>query len=137
MKATIRRVDYYYVMVRDRPGEAYRLLSLIASGGVDLLAFNAIPMGGDLTQLVIFPENKQELLDVGHQAGLELVGPHPAFLIQGDDQLAALVDIHGQLFEAQINVSASAGVTDSHGSYGYIIYVAPHDFERATRILEC
>ena len=137
MPATICRAQYFYVMVRDRPGEAYRLLNLLTSEGVNLLAFNAIPMGGDTTQLVIFPEDTQQLLDVGGHAGLNLGGPHCAFLTKGDDQLKALVDIHFKLFDEEINVSASSGVTDGRGAYGYIIYVAAHDFEKAARVLGC
>ena len=42
-----------------------------------------------------------------------LVGPHRAFLVQGDDHLGALAEIHRRLFEGNINVYASSGVTES------------------------
>jgi hypothetical protein len=136
MPAKIRRAEYFYLTVKDRPGEAYRLLSQLASGSVNLLAFSVVPMGGDSTQLMVFPEDVQQLRMFSERAKLTLVGPQAAFLIQGDDELGALVEIHHKLSDAQINVSASSGVTDGRGGFGYIVYVAPQDFERATRVLE-
>lgn len=136
MPAQIRRVEYYYITVKDRPGEAYRVLARLATGGVNLLAFSAVPMGGDTTQLTVFPANVQQLRAVDHEARLTLTGPQQAFLIQGDDELGALVDIHLKLSDSQINVSASSGVTDGRGGYGYVVYVAPNDFEKAARTLQ-
>ena len=135
MPAQIRRVEYYYMTVKDRPGEAYRVLAKLASGGVNLLAFSAVPMGGDTTQLTVFPADAQQVRALDHEGRLTLTGPQPAFLIQGDDELGALVDIHLKLSESQINVSASSGVTDGRGGYGYVVYVALQDFEKAARAL--
>ena len=42
MAYRIRRVEYYYTTVEDQPGEAYKLLSRLASLGVNLLAFTAV-----------------------------------------------------------------------------------------------
>ena len=38
-------VDYYKVMVWDRPGEGARVLSALSSAGVDLRAVHAFPAG--------------------------------------------------------------------------------------------
>ena len=65
------------------------------------------------------------------RAGMSLDGPHPAFLVQGDDKLGALTDIHQVLYQANVNIYASSGVTDGRGTFGYLIYVRPEDFERA------
>ena len=45
MYYSINRVDYFYTTVKDQPGEAFKLLSALADLGVNLLAFNAIPLG--------------------------------------------------------------------------------------------
>ena len=45
MGSEIRRVDYFYTMIQDQPGEAYKLLSRLADLGVNLLAFTAVPTG--------------------------------------------------------------------------------------------
>ncbi|MHB8810674.1 MAG: hypothetical protein ACYC9M_11755 [Desulfobulbaceae bacterium] len=135
MPFTIRRVEYYYTLVKDKPGEAYKLLNLLAGTGVNQLAFSAIPVGPDSTQLAVFPEEPAKLVNEARQTGIHLDGPHHALLIQGDDDLGALAGIHQKLFEANINVFASSGVTDGGGSYGYLIYVKEDDFNRAAETL--
>ena len=69
------------------------------------------------------------------EVGLVLDGPHPALLAQGDDELGALAGLHAKLFEAKVNVFASTGVTDGRGSYGYVLYVRPHEYDNAARAL--
>jgi hypothetical protein len=135
MPFNIRRVEYYYTLVTDKPGEAYKLLNLLAGIGVNQLAFSAIPIGPDSTQLAVFPEEPAKLVSEAKKSGIHLDGPHHALLIQGDDDLGALAGIHQKLFEANINVFASSGVTDGRGSYGYLIYVKEDDFNRAAETL--
>ncbi|MCL7489715.1 MAG: ACT domain-containing protein [Desulfobulbaceae bacterium] len=135
MPFTIQRVQYFYTTVRDQPGEAYKLLNLLSSMGVDQLAFSAIPVGPNSTQLAVFPEDPAKLASEAKLAGMVLDGPHHALLIQGDDELGSLAGIHQKLYEADINVYASSGVTDGRGSYGYLIYVKEDDFERAATTL--
>ena len=135
MPFTIERVQYYYTTVKDQPGEAYKLLNMLSGMGVNQLAFSAIPVGPNSTQLAVFPEDPDKLASEAKLAGMSLDGPHHALLIQGDDELGALAEIHQKLYEADINVYASSGVTDGRGSYGYLIYVKEDDFEKAASTL--
>ncbi|HEY9806488.1 MAG TPA: hypothetical protein V6D04_07965 [Candidatus Obscuribacterales bacterium] len=135
MAFTMRRIDYFYTNVADQPGEAYKLLAMLASLGINLLAFNALPIGPMHTQLTIFPEDTARLVNEAQKAGLVLDGPHPALFIQGDDKLGAFAEVHMQLYEANVNVYASNGVADSGKSFGYIIYVRPEDYSKAAATL--
>jgi hypothetical protein len=135
MGTKVRRVQYFYATVKDEPGAAYRLLTQLAQAEVNLLAFKAIPMGPGVTQLVLFPERVEPLAGAAERTGVVLTGPQQAFLIQGDDRLGVLVELHQRLTEAKINVYASDGVTDGHGRYGYVLYVRPDDYEMAGSIL--
>ena len=132
----IKRVQYFYSTVEDQPGEAHKILSLLAEVGISLLAFTAVPIGPIHTQLTLFPADELKLKDVANKAGFDLDGPHPALLVQGDDELGALAGIHEKLFRANVNVYASSGVTDGKGCYGYIVYVRSEDFDRAVSALE-
>ncbi|MDH3216224.1 MAG: hypothetical protein OEN01_08025 [Candidatus Krumholzibacteria bacterium] len=136
MGATIRSVEYYLTTVHDRPGGAYELLSSLATEEVNLLAFSAVPIGPENTQLILFPQRPQTLVRAAGKTGMVLTGPQHAFLIQGDDRLGALVDIHRKLCDARINIYASSGVTDGKGGYGYVIYVRGDDHEQAKRVLD-
>jgi predicted amino acid-binding ACT domain protein len=134
MAHEIRRVEYFYTTVEDRPGAGYRILTLLAGAGVDLLALTAIPVGPNRTQLTLFPERPAELQRLAG-SGLNLDGPHPALLIRGADVLGALSDIHEHLAEAGVNVYAASGVTGGGGTFGYIVYVRPGDVDAALNAL--
>ena len=135
MPDVIRRVDYFHATIRDRPGESYQLLTQFAELGLNLVAFTAIPLGPTHTQLTLFPEDSGMMESVAQRAGMTLEGPHQAFLVQGDDKLGALVRIHEALFQANVNIYASSGVTDGRGTFGYLIYVRPESYERAAAAL--
>jgi len=135
MATKVRRVDYFHTNVPDRPGEAYRLLSSLSELRVNLLAFSAVPTGPVKTQLTLFPEDSALLQSVAKKAQLDLDGPYPALLVQGDDEIGALAQIHEDLFQAKVNVYAASAVTDDRGGFGYIIWVRPEDFEKAAKTL--
>ena len=135
MAYSIRKVDYFYTTIRDRPGAAYKLLSQMAEMGLNMVAFTAVPMGPMHTQLTIFPEDTEKMAVAAQRAGMKVEGPHPAFLVQGDDELGALAEIHQVLYRANVNVYASSGVTDGRGTFGYLIYVRPDEYDRAAGAL--
>lgn len=136
MATKIKKVEYYYCSVEDQPGESYKLLSFLASVGVNLFAFNAIPTGPFRTQFTLFPQDPNKLVSEAKKANIILDGPNHAFLIHGDDEIGALVKIHEKLFNAKINVFSSSAVTDGKGSFGYVLYVRPEQYKRAAETLE-
>ena len=135
MALRIRRVEYFYLNVKDQPGEAYKLLTLFVDRGINLLAFTAVPTGESRAQLTIFPDDPQRLVSEARLARLEIDGPHPALLVQGDDQLGALAGVHRTLYEANVNVYAATGVADGQHGFGYLVYVRPDQFDTAARAL--
>lgn len=136
MAYDIRRVDYYYTTVEDRPGEAYKLLDGLARQGINLLAFTAVPIGPTRTQMALFPEQGSKLESVANRAGMTLDGPQSALLVQGDDRMGALAEIHAKLMRARVNVYASTAVTDGEGCFGYLVYVRADEIDRAASALE-
>lgn len=135
MGHTIRRVEYFYTTVNDRPGEALRFLTALADLGVNLVAFTAIPTGLHQTQLTIFPSEASQLTNQSERAGFSVEGPHSALLVQGEDVPGALVDIHERLQDAGVDVYAATGVSGGQGSFGYVLHLRPSDFERAAEVL--
>jgi predicted amino acid-binding ACT domain protein len=135
MACVVRRVDYFYTTVADQPGKAYALLKTLADLGINLLAFAAVPIGPLYTQLTLFPEDRGKLTREAQSAQLVLDGPHPALMVQGDDELGALAELHVKLARASVNVYASTGVADGKGSFGYVLYVRPEEFEKASASL--
>ncbi len=136
MTHKIRKVEYFYYTVKDQPGSSYDLLTQLSGLGINLVAFVAVPTGPANTQLTIFPDDSLMLISEAKKTGMSLDGPHPAILVQGDDELGALQEIHNKLFMANVNVYASMGVTDGKGGFGYIVYVRPDRFDQAVQALD-
>lgn len=136
MPFSIDGTQYYRVTVADQPDEAYELLSVLAERGINLLAFTAVPYGPDHVQFTLFPDDPSRLETEARRAGLDLNGPHGAILVQGDDELGALAQVHRRLADASVAIYASSGVTDGRGSFGYVIYVREDQFDQAMAALE-
>ena len=136
MAFDIKRVEYYNTTVEDQAGAASKLLSLFAGVGVSLLAFKAVPVEPRSTRFTLFPDDGLKMTAGAKKAGLKLDGPHPALLIQGDDESGALADIYEKLSQADIHVSESGGIADIKGGYGVILYLKPEDCEKAVAALE-
>lgn len=135
MTFTVRRIDYFYIMIEDTPEVGYQVLSQLSEQNVNLVAITAVPFGPARTQLTVFPDETSEMQRIAKQANISLDGPHPALVVQGDDEVGALVQIHEKLRDANVHVFASTGVADGRGGYGYVIYVRPDEHQRAAEAL--
>lgn len=136
MAFSMKQVNYFYLTVHDLPGEAYNMLSQLAGLGIDLAAFSAVPIGPNTTQLAVFPRDEDRLRIEARRAGIEMDGPHPAIIVQGDDELGAVAQLHEKLYRANVNVYAATGVADGRNSFGYIIYIRPEQLGAAMEALE-
>lgn len=136
MSISVKKVEYFYCTVQDQPGESYKLLTLLSDIGVNLLAFTAVPSGVMNTQFTLFPEDSNKLIIEAKNASLNIQGPIPAILVQGDDELGALTDIHKKLFDAGVNVAASTAVTDGKDGFGYVIYIRTEQYASALDALD-
>ena len=92
----VRRAEYFYTTVADEPGEALELLTLLGEKGISLLAFTAVPVGPNRTQLTIFPDDVAKTVSEAKKAQLPLDGPYAALLVQGKDALGALAAVHAE-----------------------------------------
>ena len=135
MASTVKEVEYFYALVEDKPGEARKLLEFCSERMVNLLALTAFPVEKGQSQIDLIPADPEALKQAAEDANIELVGPKKAFLIQGTDRIGALYDFHLKLYNAGINIYACNGVVDGTGRFGYVIWVAPSDYEAASQAL--
>jgi hypothetical protein len=135
MAEQIRRIDYYYVAVPDKPGEAARILSLLHQAGVNLLGFCGFPKGARKAQLDFLPEDAAAFAKAARKAGLQLSKKKTGFLIQGEDQPGAVAVLVGKLSVAGINVTALQAIAAGAGCYGAILWVKAPDLRKAAKIL--
>ena len=135
MAILAKRIEYYYCNVDDKHGTAYWLLEHLRQKNVNLVAFTAFPTGAGRSQLDFVPDDSEQLIAAVHEAGVTLVGPKDAFLVQGQDDVGSIVELHGKLNNIGINVYAANGVSDGSGRFGYVLWVKPEDYERAAQAL--
>jgi hypothetical protein len=134
MAESIRRVQYFYVMAPDKPGEGARALDTLRNAGVNLLAFSGFP-AGKRAQLDFVPENPAEFRAVARKAKWKVTGPKVGFLIEGDDRTGVMADIYAKLAAARINIVASDAVVAGAGRFGAILWVKPRDVARTAKVL--
>jgi len=134
MAETIRRVDYYYILTPDKPGEGARALATLKEAGINLLAFTGFPKGRG-SQLDFVPADPAAFVQAAKKARWKLSPRKTAFLIEGDDRVGALADIAARLAAAKVNVTATDAICAGAGRFGAIIWVKSRDLKRAAQAL--
>ena len=134
MAETVRIVDYYYLMVPDKPGEGARILDELRGAGVNLVAYSGFPSGRG-AQLDFIPTDSATFKAVAKQKKWKVKGPKRAFVIEGDDRIGACAAVLDKLAAAKINVTAMDAVAVGGGRYGAILWVKPRDVKKAAAIL--
>src|SRR5881409_2649229 len=134
MPDTIRRVSYFYTTISDKPGEGARLLQVLRTAGVNLLAFHAFPSARK-SQVDFVPADATALITAAKSAKIKLSKPKTAFLLDGDDRVGALAGTMAKLAAAKVNVTAISAVCAGMGRYGAIFWVKPRDVAKAASTL--
>src|SRR5205823_3133223 len=114
MADQVRKVDYFYIEVPDKPGEGVRVLGALKEAGINLLNFTAFPASGGKAQLDLVTQDGDALARAAKTAGLTLSARKHS--------------------EAGVNVRAANG-SAGQGGFGMIVWVAPSDFAAASRAL--
>jgi hypothetical protein len=133
MADKMRRVEYCYVDVPDRPGEAARVLIALREQGVSLLSMTAFPRSAGTAQIDLVA-GKGDLEKAAAKTGLKLSPRKQAFFITGADRPGAAADVFKKLAEAKINVTAANAACGQTG-FGMILWVKPADIEAAAKAL--
>ena len=134
MADIVRRIEYYYAIVPNRTGAGAKVFNALKTGGVNLIAVNGFPRCMRRAQLDLVPSDQGALVTVAQKAGVKLVGPKVAFLIQGEDRTGAVADVLSKLEKAQISVTAMQAIAIGAG-YGAILWVKPCDVSKTAQAL--
>lgn len=134
MPDTIRKVDYYYVMAPDKPGEGARVFGALRDAGVNLTAIHAFP-SARRSQIDVVPTDAAAFLSAAKAAKLKVSKPKTVFLVEGDDRVGAMAQMLARLGAAGINVIATSAVRTGPGRYGALLWVKPRDVKKAADTL--
>jgi hypothetical protein len=70
MADEVKKVEYYYMTVPDKPGEAHRILTAVHQAGINLLAFSAFPHGARRSQLDFIVRDSAAFVKAAKSANL-------------------------------------------------------------------
>jgi hypothetical protein len=135
MPDEIRRIDYYYMSVADKPGEGARILAALQEAGVNLIGISAFPHGARRSQLDVIPEDSAAFAKAARTAGLKLSTKKSGFLIQGEDRPGAVADVMKRLAQSNINVISAQVFCAGSGRYGGMLWVKAPDLRKAAKAL--
>src|SRR5258708_10588866 len=105
MADRIRRVDYCYVEVPDRPGEGARVLGGLQEQGVSLLSMTAFPTSGGKSQIDLVAASG-DLENAAQKAGLKLSAKKRSLFVTVADLPCAVVAIFLKLAVSLMNVAS-------------------------------
>jgi hypothetical protein len=135
MADSVRKVQYAYVMVPNRPGRGAALLAGLREAGVNLLAYSGFPASGGKAQIDLVTDDVAGLRRVAKKGGWKLSALKKGFLVQGDDRIGTVHRHLAKLGSAKVNVVAADAVAAGKGRYGMILWVKDKDYVRAARAL--
>jgi len=136
MPTTIRKVDYAYLTVPSKPGEAARILEALRDANVNLLAFSGFPQGRNQAQIDVVTDSIDALKAAAKRHKWKLSRIKRAFLAQGTDEVGAAVPPLAKVAQARINVIAADAIAAGEGRFGLLFWVEPRDYNRAAKLLE-
>ena len=135
MAENIRRVEYYYVVVPDKPGSGASVLGALQEAGVNLLAYLGFPSGRGRSQIDLVPEDPAKLKEAAKRAGLKLSRAKRAFLAEGDDRIGVVAELTQRLADAKVNITAACATAAGSGRFGMILWVPPASYTKAAKAL--
>ena len=134
MRDTVRKVNAFSTSVPNKPGQAFKVLAMLVSAGVNLLGCTGLPRGGR-AQIDVVPDNTRKFIAAAKMAGVSFSSKKVGFLSQGEDRPGAHAHNLKQLAEHGINVTAIDGLSAGEGRWGAILWVEPKEVSRAGRLL--
>jgi hypothetical protein len=135
MADRVRRVNYAYLIVPNRPGQGARITDQLREAGVNLLAYTAFPTRAGKAQVDLIAEDLAPIRSIARRNGWRLSDAKKGFLVQGDDRVGAVHNHLKKLADRKINITAIDAVAAGKGRYGMLLWVKPKDYARAATAL--
>src|ERR1019366_5065654 len=126
------KLDYYSVVVPDKPGKGEHLLSALKEAGVNFVAIWGYPVGKGKSRIDLVATDTALLKKAAKKLKIDLGKKQTAFHIAGEDHPGALAELAAK----KINVSAVQALCADNGRFGALIQVAPDDVKKAAKALK-
>ena len=129
------KLDYYSVVVSNKPGKGAHLLSVLKEAGVNFIAVWGYPVGKSKARFALVAEDPALLKKAAKQLKIDLGKKQTAFHIAGANQPGAVAEILAKLADKKINVNAIQAVAAGAGVFGAVIQVDSDDVKKAAKAL--
>jgi hypothetical protein len=129
------RIEYYSVVVPNKPGKGVNVLSALQEAGVNFIAIWGYPVGKSKARIDLAAEDTAGLKKAAKQLKIELGKKQTAFHITGEDHPGAVAEVLAKLAAKKINVYAVQALCAGNGRFGALVQVAPDDVKKATKAL--
>jgi hypothetical protein len=131
----MQKLDYYSVVVPNKPGKGAHLLGALKEAGVNFVAVWGYPVGKRKARFDLVAEDPALLKKAAKQLKIEIGKKQTAFHIAGADRPGAVAEILAKLAEKKINVNAIQAVAAGAGVFGALVQVDPGGVKKAAKAL--
>jgi hypothetical protein len=129
------KLEYYSVVVSNKPGKGARVLSALKEAGVNFVAIWGYPVGKGKSKIDLVAEDPAGLKKAAKKLKIELGKKQTAFHVTGEDHPGAVAEVLAELAAKKINVSAVQALCSGNGRFGALVQVAPEDVKKAANAL--
>src|SRR5262249_52992011 len=129
---SVKRVEYFKMMVPNRAGQGARALDVLHKAGVNLIAFSGFPQGGG-AQMDFIPAKPAAFRKVARKSRWKSGRWQRACRVSGDARGGAGSKPVGKLGERRFNVTAMDAGCSGKGRYGALLWVSPTQSPRPAR----
>jgi hypothetical protein len=129
------KLEFYSVIVPNKPGKGAQLLSAFKEAGVNFVGMWGYPVGKSKCRIDLVAEDPALFKKAAKQLKVELGKKETAFYIAGEDHPGAVAEVLAKLAAEGINVYAAQAVCAGNGRFGALIQVDQDAVKKAAKAL--
>lgn len=133
MSIKITKETSYLTEVEDRPGVLAQVTKILADAGINLSLLGGWPCGAGRANICCVPDDAAKLKSLAASHGASLK-EQTVFVVRGDDEVGALVEVAQKLANAGISIRALSALS-VEGKFAAMVDVAEADVPRAAAAL--
>jgi hypothetical protein len=131
--AKVKRVTYFMANLEDKPGELLKVMQNLKDKKIGLKGLWGFGTHSGKAQLFVVAKKVEKLRDLWKSSGL-LAEEGTGFLIQGSDQIGAMVESLQTLADGGVNIHAVDAIA-AKGRYASFVWVQREDVDKAAEAL--
>ena len=129
------KLEYYSVVVSDKPGKAEHVLSAFKEAGVNFVGIWGYPVGKSKSRIDLVAEDTAQFKKAAKKLKIELGKKQTAFHITGEDHPGVVAEALAKLAAKEINVYAVQALCAGNGRFGALIQVDQDAVKKAAKAL--